>query len=1112
MSKKLLSVLLAVLVLAVALPLGFAMAEDPTYTIDITDSKLINGFPATDDKDNSPGMSAVDGIKYYVAASNITVEYVEGTNGVKLSSAGSMTDINIRLKDTSFAGANMISLYVDATGAAGEEGFLYVRPCFNYASSKFGGADVARYFAAGHSYYFLEDGATEAIKVDVAKNASVWNARVSLFAGKKGTYFFPEECFAEYDEAVTGYESGNTVTLPTGAWTSFGDDHLVNSANAWVMDKNNYGQANFSFQQFWFPAGDSIIIDDLKYVQATVTENEGGPVANPNVPTVAGVDETAEGANDGKITGVDTTMEYRAEADDAYTAVTGTEITGLAPGKYFVRFAATAEYLASADAEVVIAAGAPVDGGEGEEPVVAPTYNKEVVAEDFSAFELNHNWTAEWGTFCIYSNNPDGAVTANQVALTDGRFTITPASTAIDGTRFTTELYNIGNWAAEYEALSFHLDTTGLNDSITLRPKFVGIMFEGNARTTIHVCANDIYYVADNGTVTKDSFAVVPGEDASLYQWDIPADFKGTVIIPRNALACENAVLNATYDKFAFQFEFLTWKAEDNGESVSIDDIKYLYNVSEGGEGGGEGEGEEPVVAPEFDSEAVAEDFSAFELNHNWTAQWGTFCIYSNNPDGAVTANQVALTDGRFTITPASTATDGTRFTTEIYDIGDWLEKYEAFAFDLDATGLTDGITLRPKFVGIYFEGGRTTFNVCAGDIYFVAEDGTVTKETFEAKPGEEASLYQWDIPADFKGTVIIPRDSVVAEDVALHADYDKFAFQFEFLSWHAADNGESISVDNFKYLYNGIALDWADPDASLAEDTIDYGENLDLTVNVVDDEGTELTVIWTFDEGDTIYYSNAVTAVDGITTINVDVDATVLAPGTYEMWVIVVAGFNMNTMGADDAVPEYVALNVTVEEVTVLGDLTIELEQTEYDYDGTAKEPAVTVKKDGQVVDASEYVVTYTNNVDAGTATVTITDAEGGEYAVETTVAEFTIKPVANENVPTVGGQGETVMGNSDGIITGVDETMEYRAEGETTYTAVTGNKITGLAPGKYYVRYAASGNYNASAEVEIVIAAGQAAPAPDMGVMDYTMIALAVLAVAGVALVLTARKRKED
>ena len=75
----------------------------------------------------------------------------------------------------------------------------------------------------------------------------------------------------------------------------------------------------------------------------------------------AGLRSTApgtEGGSDGKITGVDTRMEYRAEQERTYTACTGSEIGDLTAGNYFVRYAEDRNHFVSPDAEVSVGAGA----------------------------------------------------------------------------------------------------------------------------------------------------------------------------------------------------------------------------------------------------------------------------------------------------------------------------------------------------------------------------------------------------------------------------------------------------------------------------------------------------------------------------------------------------------------------------------------------------------------------------------------------------------------------------------------------------------------------------------------------------------------------------------
>lgn len=73
--------------------------------------------------------------------------------------------------------------------------------------------------------------------------------------------------------------------------------------------------------------------------------------------SVAAVNETIRGKKDGKITGTDSTMEYKADGATDYTAVSENEILNLVPGTYFVRYKENGNYLAGEDKVIVIAAG-----------------------------------------------------------------------------------------------------------------------------------------------------------------------------------------------------------------------------------------------------------------------------------------------------------------------------------------------------------------------------------------------------------------------------------------------------------------------------------------------------------------------------------------------------------------------------------------------------------------------------------------------------------------------------------------------------------------------------------------------------------------------------------
>ncbi len=81
--------------------------------------------------------------------------------------------------------------------------------------------------------------------------------------------------------------------------------------------------------------------------------------ARPSAPAgVSAVSETAPGANDGKITGVSTVMEYSSDGGATWTACSGTEVTPLAPGNYQVRTKATGDAFAGTPITVTVPAKA----------------------------------------------------------------------------------------------------------------------------------------------------------------------------------------------------------------------------------------------------------------------------------------------------------------------------------------------------------------------------------------------------------------------------------------------------------------------------------------------------------------------------------------------------------------------------------------------------------------------------------------------------------------------------------------------------------------------------------------------------------------------------------
>ena len=95
---------------------------------------------------------------------------------------------------------------------------------------------------------------------------------------------------------------------------------------------------------------------------------------------------------------------------------------------------------------------------------------------------------------------------------------------------------------------------------------------------------------------------------------------------------------------------------------------------------------------------------------------------------------------------------------------------------------------------------------------------------------------------------------------------------------------------------------------------------------------------------------------------------------GAYTVYYKVDGDSNIN------GVPEKsVACSINEKPVTAV----VTVSPSSYTYSGSYCKPTVTVKDGKTVIDPSEYTVKYSNNLNAGTATVTIYDVVGGDYYV---------------------------------------------------------------------------------------------------------------------------------
>ena len=243
-----------------------------------------------------------------------------------------------------------------------------------------------------------------------------------------------------------------------------------------------------------------------------------------------GVAPTTEGGSDGKITGVDATMEYRAESETIYTACTGIEIENLSAGNYFVRYAEDNNHFASPDAEVTVGEGKPLadftitfngNGGSGSmEPVTVKAGTNYILPacgftapadQEFKAWEIGG---AEYKVGDSYTVDRDTEIKAlweNSV--------ITP-------TTYTVTVGNDGNGTGTATPSTA---ATGTEITLTATPK-EGYHFKE-------------WQVISGGVTIKDNKFVMPSanvEVRAIFEKDappVPTEFTITVKTDGNGTA-----------------------------------------------------------------------------------------------------------------------------------------------------------------------------------------------------------------------------------------------------------------------------------------------------------------------------------------------------------------------------------------------------------------------------------------------------------------------------------------------------------------------------------------------------------------------------------------------
>lgn len=276
--------------------------------------------------------------------------------------------------------------------------------------------------------------------------------------------------------------------------------------------------------------------------------------ARPAAPSeVQGVKNSAFGVNDGKIVGVSEAMEYKRSSDDAWTACTGAEITGLEPGTYQVRLKAASNAFVGEPVEVTVEGVLPSitiqtsEGGTAEASLEEAAEGTEIT---LTATEEAGYLFKEW------------KVVAGNVTIRDDRFTM-PAENVIikavfEEIRYTVTLQASGGGGASASAAETE---EGKEVVLTAKPS-KGYRLKEWQVTPASVTVRDNRFImpAENVTV-KAIFEKI------AYKITIQSGAGGTATA--SAATAEMGTLITLTAKASTGFRFKGWQISPNTVRIS---------------------------------------------------------------------------------------------------------------------------------------------------------------------------------------------------------------------------------------------------------------------------------------------------------------------------------------------------------------------------------------------------------------------------------------------------------------------------------------------------------------------------------------------------------------
>ena len=298
----------------------------------------------------------------------------------------------------------------------------------------------------------------------------------------------------------------------------------------------------------------------------------------------------------------------------------------------------------------------------------------------------------------------------------------------------------------------------------------------------------------------------------------------------------------------------------------------------------------------------------------------------------AALKNAKEVTSPTIEITETAIVYDGSAKTPEVVvKDGDTIiaaTEYEV-AYSNNVNAGTATITITDKAYGNYVVSGTTTFEIGKATV-------TIKVDNIEVYEGFEVPAFTYKVTGLVGGDQLTKQPTLIcSDDTSVVGEYD-------------IEASDAEVSDNY---------------------TIDYQKGV-LTIKKVDKEGLQ-KLYDDYKDAEQGDYNDAswVALQEALEAAKTVLDKTAC---TNEEVLTALSGMETAIEG--------------LTKVTEVSVPTIEFAETSFTYNGKAHTPVVTVKDGETVIPSSEYEVAYSNNVNAGTATITITDKSGGNYKVSGT------------------------------------------------------------------------------------------------------------------------------